>query len=248
MTNLRPPSIIGRGATGRRFKDSTAPSYQPDDKLLRIVCMSDTHERYNQLMLNPTLIPEGDLLLHAGDMTFKGEYSKYTEMDDWLSHVRCRHKVIVPGNHDVTFETDWSGAVACFSNVDAFLNQSYALVSGLKIWGEPRQPWFYNWAFNVPRDQMRSVWEKVPTDVDVLLTHGPPLGIGDFTRGQHVGCEFQRKWIEEVKPKLVVCGHIHTGYGVYQLGSTMVVNASICNHKYQPVNAPIVVTLPTPFS
>ena len=115
---------------------------------------------------------------------------------------------------------------------------------GLKIWGEPRQPEFYQWAFNVHRDNMGLVWDQVPDNIDVLLTHGPPWGVGDrSSRNQHVGCKAQREYILEKKPRLVVCGHIHPGYGVHILGNTTVVNASVVNAKYQVVNPPVVLDM-----
>ena len=45
------------------------------------------------------------------------------------------------------------------------------------------------------------------------------------------------KTLERVQPRLMVCGHIHSGYGGYRLGGTEVVNASIVDDAYRPVNA-----------
>jgi Icc-related predicted phosphoesterase len=124
-----------------------------------------------------------------------------------------------------------------------FLNSETVEYRGLKIYGEPQQPAFFDWAFNIPRDRMNAVWDKVPPNTDVLLTHGPPLGAGDVSRGKQLGCEFQREWILKNKPRLVVCGHIHPGYGYYQLGNTTVINASCLDSSYNPVNIPPVIHL-----
>lgn len=59
----------------------------------------------------------------------------------------------------------------------------------------------------------------------------------------HVGSPSMLAKLEEVKPKLYVCGHIHAGYGVKKHGETVMVNASYVNERYQPVNNPIVVEL-----
>jgi Icc-related predicted phosphoesterase len=227
MTNLEPP---------------TQAKNQPIKKTRRLVLMSDTHDRHGQFD-----VPEGDILLHAGDFTFNGQQAELERFNSWLGTLNFQHKVIIPGNHDLTFETDWKWATHHVPEADAILNGELYEVDGLKIWGEPRQPWFWDWAFNVPRGpEMKKVWEKVPTDIDVLLTHGPPLGAGDLTLlrnnlpGSHVGCEAQREWIIEHQPKLVVCGHIHPGYGLHMIGNTLVVNASVCNEQYRPVNKPVV--------
>ena len=212
--------------------------------MTRICMISDTHEQHSQIIG----MEQADILLHAGDITYQGAYDKLLEFDEWLdsldSKFSYKHKVIIPGNHERTFEQDWDTAAAHIPAADAILNGETYEAEGLKIYGEPRQPWFYDWAFNIKRESMNFVWDKVPTDTDVLLTHGPPLGVGDRTsRGEHVGCAEQRKWILAHQPKLVVCGHIHEGYGIYILGRTVVVNASICTSKYAPTNRAVTVDI-----
>lgn len=110
----------------------------------------------------------------------------------------------------------------------------------------PYQPEFCNWAFNLPRDspEIESVWNGIPIDTDVLITHGPPANILDVTFDKvHAGCPRLLKRVVEVKPKLHVFGHIHEGYGIHEMGPTLFVNASTCNFRYEPVQAPIVVEL-----
>lgn len=221
----------------RRHKD---PTGKPP-KLKRIVMVSDTHDRYKDLVD----MPKGDILVMAGDLTFDGAANELRRLNDWLDEQDYDHKVLIPGNHDLTFEARWDWACRKVPAADAILDQEMYDADGIKIWGEPRQPWFYDWAFNVDREEMKErCWDKVPDDVDILLTHGPPWGVGDFTtRGAHVGCVAQREYILEKKPPLVVCGHIHSGYGIHILGNTTVVNASVCNEKYQAVNPPVVLEM-----
>lgn len=222
------------------MKTGEQPPTRKPPKQVRVVCMSDTHDRYNQLYS----IPDGDILIISGDMTFHGKRGELLRLNDWLDKQPHAHKVIIPGNHDLSFEKDWEVAAAHVQAADAILNQEMYEAEGLKIWGEPRQPWFHDWAFNVPRAQMKKeCWDKVPDDTDILVTHGPPWGVGDLCRSGNVGCVAQREYILEKQPRLVVCGHIHEGYGLYLLGRTLVANASTCNSKYRAVNPPIVVNL-----
>jgi len=209
--------------------------------VVKIVMISDTHCQTDKIKD----MPSGDILLHAGDMTYHGEYHKLDAFNDWLDEQYFSHKVIIPGNHDKTFERNWDEAASHVPAADVILNQALYEAEGLKIWGEPRQPWFHDWAFNVERgDMKRLVWDKVPENIDVLLTHGPPYGVLDRTRtGEHVGCTAQRDWIIKHQPRLVVCGHIHEDPGLAMIGRTLVVNAAICDLQYNVVNRPVVLAL-----
>jgi Icc-related predicted phosphoesterase len=110
----------------------------------------------------------------------------------------------------------------------------------------PYQPEYHNWAFNLPINsiEIKQVWSRIPNDVDILLTHGPPTNILDEnTAGIHVGCAQLLARVIAIKPRLHVFGHIHEAYGRIDQGSTIFVNASTCNLSYQPLQAPIVVDL-----
>ena len=206
----------------------------------KIVMISDTHTMHDQIK---GIANDADVLLHAGDITYKGEYFELSRFNAWLDTLSIPDKVIIPGNHDLTLEANWEEAAKLITSAKV-LNQQVANVSGLRVYGEPRQPWFFDWAFNVPIPKLKEVWDKAPTDVDVVLTHGPPLYVGDKNiRGEHCGCPHMRDWILENEPALVVCGHIHESAGIYTLGNTTVVNASVCNHRYEVVNPAVVIDL-----
>jgi hypothetical protein len=119
---------------------------------------------------------------------------------------------------------------------------------GYKVYGSPWQPAFGDWAFNLPRGPAcRSVWDCIPTDTDILLTHGPPLGHGDVVKKDtRVGCvDLLDVVTDRVKPLYHVFGHVHEGYGVTSNGTgTKFVNASTCTQRYRPSNPCIVFELP----
>ncbi|MCL7421771.1 MAG: hypothetical protein M8364_12785 [Methylobacter sp.] len=126
-----------------------------------------------------------------------------------------------------------------------YLEDSGIEIDGVKFWGSPWQPFFCNWAFNLPRGpKLAAVWAKIPEDIDVLITHTPPYGILDkIDDGESVGCEDLSEALKRVKPKIHVFGHIHESYGVLEQDGTIYVNASLNNGYYHLVNAPIVVDL-----
>jgi len=91
-------------------------------------------------------------------------------------------------------------------------------------------------------------WFEIPVDTDILLTHGPPNGIMDKSTHAHLGCkELLQSVSTIVQPKLHVFGHVHGGYGQlkndHELGGTLFVNASLCDHKFRIVNSPIIIDL-----
>jgi Icc-related predicted phosphoesterase len=116
----------------------------------------------------------------------------------------------------------------------------------VRFWGSPWQPWFHDWAFNLPRGpKLREVWDRIPADTDVLVTHGPPRGILDRTIvGDEVGCDDLRDAVARVRPRVHVFGHIHEARGTHRVGPTLFVNACSCTLDYEPNNAAIVVDLP----
>lgn len=120
---------------------------------------------------------------------------------------------------------------------------------GLKIYGSPWQPEFCKWAFNVPRGQpCLDKWSRIPNNIDILITHTPPVGHGDLCcSGVRAGCvELLQTIQKRVKPKYHVFGHIHEGYGITSDGRIIFVNASTCDINYLPQNPPIVFDVSLP--
>ena len=207
-------------------------------KTTRLVAISDTHAMHGQIR-----IPDGDLLLHAGDFTGHGTLEEVEELNRFLATCPQRHKVLIAGNHDLCFERDPRRARPLLHSC-IYLEDSGVELEGLKIWGSPWQPWFFDWAFNLERGSLHEKWDMIPNDVDVLITHGPPMGYRDLTnRGMQAGCEELLAALERVQPALHICGHIHEGYGVTRIGRTTCVNASVCTAGYAPTNPPVVLEL-----
>lgn len=213
---------------------------------MKIVCISDTHT------YQPT-IPECDLLIHAGDMTFDGSEEQVSKQLAWIASAPATRKVVVPGNHDWFFQRDVPTAerMCELNGIDLLVDELMSFERKL-IYGMPWQPWFHDWAFNLERDgdEMANVVDKIPTNVDILVTHGPPMHVLDRARGQGVGCRLLRDKLrfsmDPACPRLHVFGHIHEGYGVTrdpEIPSTIFVNASICTPGYRPTNPPVTIHL-----
>jgi Icc-related predicted phosphoesterase len=205
---------------------------------MRIVCLSDTHNLHDRIR-----VPEGDLLLHAGDATNRGTEKEVSAFTDWLAAQPHRHKVVVAGNHDFLFERQ-PGVARAHVHGAVYLQDDAVEIEGIRIWGSPWQPEFYDWAFNLPRGAaLREKWDLIPEGTDVLITHGPPQGVRDGVDGRPEGCADLLEAVRRVRPRLHLFGHIHEGYGREERDGTTFVNASICDRGYRPVNPPVVVDL-----
>lgn len=206
----------------------------------RLVFVSDTHG-----LMDRMAIPDGDILVHAGDGTGSGRLPELVAWNAQMQRLPHAHKVFIAGNHDFAFERTPEAARAVMT-AGHYLQDSGVTLMGLRFWGSPWQPWFHDWAFNLARGEpLARQWALIPPSVDVLITHGPPLGVGDRCfDGRHVGCADLRDAVLRLQPRVHVFGHIHEAYGEAVLGTTRCINASSCNEDYQPVQPPVVVDLP----
>ncbi|MEM1450195.1 MAG: metallophosphatase domain-containing protein [Planctomycetota bacterium] len=204
---------------------------------MRLVCLSDTHSIHGELT-----VPDGDVLIHAGDLTGHGTPAEIEAFGAFLAGLLHSHKVVIAGNHDFLFESDRERAEALLGDV-TFLQDEGATVEGLEIWGSPWQPWFHDWAFNLQRGAaLAEKWALIPDRTDVLVTHGPPRGVLDRTRrGERVGCDDLLVALDRVRPALHLFGHIHESRGAKRVGETLHVNASCCSLGYEPIRPPIVI-------
>ncbi len=210
---------------------------------MRIVCISDTHNCNEQIK-----VPDGDVLIHAGDATVTGRSDEIVLFNKWFASLPHRFKIFVAGNHDWLFETNNNYARELLSDEIIYLQDSSTQIEDLKIYGSPWQPKFFDWAFNLNRGaELAEKWKLIPDDTDILITHGPPNGILDEVPRKYfienTGCEELIKKVAEVKPKLHVFGHIHCGYGQTEKFGVKFVNASNCDESYEPTQPPIVIDL-----
>jgi Icc-related predicted phosphoesterase len=221
---------------------------------MRIVLISDTHGLHDHM----PPVPDGDVLIHAGDFTNVGEDSDVLRFDRWLGTLPHKHKLVIAGNHERGWDQPGKYLGRDLSNA-YYLQDSSINIDGKNFYGSPWTPSFgYGWAFNADRDiesqktgrtLIKEYWSGIPDAglVDVLITHGPPRGIGDQSApeygGEHVGCDDLARQVEISQPYIHVFGHIHGGYGRTVHKNTVYYNASTCDEAYRPVHKPWVVEL-----
>ena len=208
---------------------------------MKATIISDTHGSHHDLKL-----PKGDILIHAGDVCNRGSKNEAIDFLEWFEKQDFKYKIFIAGNHDFYFEDGPEEEIMkLIPDSIIYLNDSGVEIEGLKIWGSPVQPRFFDWAFNRDRGpQIAKHWNLIPNDTDILITHGPVYGILDRTsRGQLAGCEDLLKKIKETKIKLHICGHIHEAYGMKTVDNVTYINASVLNLAYKLVNKPVEIDL-----
>jgi Icc-related predicted phosphoesterase len=211
---------------------------------MKLVLLSDTHTFHNRVK-----VPDGDVLVHAGDMCLSGSVREAQHCLDWLNKQPHEHVVAIAGNHDWAFATQGAFACLSFGRV-IYLENSSVNIEGVNFYGSPVQPEFCNWAFNAPRGAaIKKYWDMIPEAglVDVLITHGPPMGILDQAAphrdSEHLGCEELALRVIDSAPLLHVFGHIHGSAGSRIVGQTHYVNAAVVNEAYKVVNPPRVISI-----
>jgi 3',5'-cyclic AMP phosphodiesterase CpdA len=163
----------------------------------KITFISDTHTKHNQIT-NDLLKDGGDILIHAGDFMNAG----YNPMEaiqffQWYDKIdNYDTKIFIAGNHDLYMQNEpeeVKGLLTGYKTIEYLMDEDMSIYdmdedTSIKIYGSPWSPWFYDWAFNLPRNgsELYSKWGAIPDDTDILITHGPPYGYLDIPGGQNI--------------------------------------------------------------
>jgi hypothetical protein len=239
--------------------------------MLNIVHISDTHGLHRNI-----IVPDGDVLVHSGDISNVGERSGVEDFVKWFVGQPHRYKIFIAGNHDICFDEkhplNENKLEKALMGVNYFpikkgwlmdllsdlpdnvfyLENSGCEIEGVKFWGSPITPWFYgeHWVFNKHRgNEIMEEWNKIPMGTHVVITHGPVMYKCDYIPHQRhfAGCEDLYKRIAEVKPMLHLSGHIHEGYGWAYNADTEFFNGSVLDGGYHVTNEPWRINLDVDF-
>lgn len=205
---------------------------------MKIICISDTHNKHKEI-----IVPQGDVIIHAGDFTEAGTKSETFEFLKWYSALPHEHKILIAGNHDFYLEKHESDLENIIPKNIHYLMDSGISIGNFNFWGSPVTPGEGRWAFNRGRgSEILQHWQKIPANIDFLITHTPPFKILDeLENKQNIGCQELRKKLEELKLPHHIFGHIHDDYGIVRTRDTTFLNASSLDGKYRHINAPLAI-------
>lgn len=224
---------------------------------MRLTILSDTHTKHGLIPMED--LPGGDILIHSGDIMNSGyNWNDIYDFCTWFSSLKqYNEKIFIAGNHDRMFENhpeEVQEILNKFLNIDYIQDEEYVSYGdgpngdhpedNIRIYGSPWQPEFYSWAFNLPKNgiEIAGKWEAIPDNTDILITHGPSFEVLDTVTGRHydnLGCELLAQRIEVIKPKIHICGHIHSGYGYEFKNGTHFFNASVLDEQYNYTQKPM---------
>jgi Icc-related predicted phosphoesterase len=211
---------------------------------MKICIISDTHTKHKLLYLKKY---DADVLIHCGDISGNGGITAITEFMNWFGGLsQFKHKIVIAGNHDWLFERANLRAREVVPENVIYLEDEEVIIEGVKFYGTPVQKPFCDWAFNRPEAKLAQHWAAIPDDTDVLITHSPPYGIGDFVprNGEHHGSpSLYMEVMNRIRPKIHCFGHIHEGYCIKEIDEITFINASNLNEKYMCVNDPVIVEI-----
>jgi len=211
---------------------------------MKIAMASDVHGMYQYLKY-----PKADVLVFAGDLLndCPSSFLQLESLDrfnTFLGKLDYEKIFVTFGNHDFCSQDYPNQTKQLLTNAELLMDSDFEY-KNVKFYGSPWQSWFYDWAWNLPKNDKQSgysaakkLWSLIPDDTQVFICHGPPYMINDYTsRGMNVGCPILKDRLEQLnKLKLVVTGHIHTAYGMQVIKNVVYCGASNCNERYEPVN------------
>lgn len=201
---------------------------------MRIVAISDVHGKYKSVTL-----PDGDLLVVAGDCLSRGTITELVDFNEWLGTLPHKHKIVIAGNHDETLQHMTSPSK--FITNASYLRDQEIVIEGKRIYGTPWTPTYGHWAFMASEAVLSNHFLKIPSGLDLLITHGPPHTILDLTlTNERAGGRALYEAVKRANPRYHVFGHIHEGYGKLVIADTTFLNVSTCTRAYQPTNPPVV--------
>lgn len=223
----------------------TDPSKPKSEGTVRLMCMSDTHTKHNDIPQS-SIFP-ADIAIHAGDFTMYGHRSEIISFRDWYVKLPATHKLLIAGNHDLSLDDKMRDELkdvfilrgyteppeSCKCEITnckeiTYLEDEVINLMGVKFFCSPRSPHINKFCFPSKIENNGKEWEKIDSSFDVVVTHSPPSGVFDFDiRDGQFGDPFLALKIQEAKTPLHIFGHTHCCNGSYRHGNTLYVNAAI---------------------
>ena len=210
---------------------------------MTIVALSDSHGNHRSIDL-----PVGEIAIHCGDCTRRSNNLEILDFIQWFSDLQFNYKILVAGNHDRFIQKRKEEFYEMLKNRNIIYLENRAIqIAGVNFFGSPYTMNYGGTGAFTYKDEHEAnqLWNLIPENTDILITHGPPKGYRDYSKAEkrNTGCQVLLTRVLSVRPRYHIFGHIHESYGTEEDGGTSFVNASIVNGAEEAVNKPVQILL-----
>jgi Icc-related predicted phosphoesterase len=199
-----------------------------------ITLISDTHANHDSVEIAPS-----DILIVAGDYCCRNTEAEFHDFISWVIKQPVNEILMVSGNHDnFPYRHREQFLEIIEKNNIIYLENSSATISGIRFWGSPViVPIMEGFRKRNQLDEVerKKIWDTIPMDTDILVTHSPPYGIHDLVRGEHCGCKALLEKVMEIKPRYHLFGHIHQAYGESEMNGIIFKNGTLAGDDTQRI-------------
>ena len=195
---------------------------------MKFVAISDIHHKWDVLQN----LPKGDVFIFAGDFSNWGEFVDIQHCALVMASLPFKYKLLIAGNHDMLCEGNYSMVKETFAKGGTrYCENELVEINGIKIYLSPYSTKVSCWKFGVmDGDDSKRLWAKIPDDIDILVTHGPPYGILDNPVEKYGNRQLLKR-VTKIQPQFHIFGHIHEEGGRrHYIGKTTFAN--VCMEPY----------------
>lgn len=218
---------------------------------MKIKAISDLHGKL------PVIESEFDVLCICGDIIPLEIQRKIGRCKEWLKEkfipwcndIKCKEVIFIGGNHDLILDlTEKEETQKLFENTKIhYLENEPITIDGVLFYGTPNCKKFGRWYFMNSEGELEHIYNKIPNNVDFLITHDAPYGTSDicmqdlpWVPKEHLGNRALKKAIIEKSPKYNLHGHLHSAnHNEEILHNTKVYNVSLLDEEYNLVYSPL---------
>jgi len=202
---------------------------------MNVMFISDSCGQHDALML-----PWGNMIIHAGNITRNGTRSEVVDFLQWFAHLNYQHKIFIAGTDDHFFEKEPKAVRRLIPAGVIYLEESGVEIGGLKIWGSPYNSYNHGSAFGKTEEKIVGHWEKIPDDSNMLVIHSPAYGVLDKNaKGEHEGSKDLLRKLVKVEPRYFICGHRQSTHGYEYRYGIHFINASVTNDEFKITHKPV---------
>jgi Icc-related predicted phosphoesterase len=203
---------------------------------MKICAVSDLHDHMIELPKCEVLVIAGDISMSGGPVWFEKVFIPY------LVDKKYDICLLIFGNHDdgIYMNAQWKDIELFLPDNVKMLNNKVYKYKNIKFYGSPNCRYIPGFLNTFNEEKLKNIYSVIPDGIDILITHSPPYGVGDIIKGDdyHLGSVSLMEKVRQIKPKVHIFGHIHTGKKYTKENEIEFFNVSVTDETYDVVYKP----------